>query len=74
LKHANLLKGVSEMKWYWWALTAIFIILGIVTLVPASASKPSLLGYYAHCSFTPVSTIICWALAATFYWIGKRKA
>jgi hypothetical protein len=62
------------MKWYWWALTAIFIILGIVTLVPASASKPSLLGYYAHCSFTPASTIICWALAAIFGWIGKRKS
>jgi hypothetical protein len=62
------------MKWYWWAFTAIFIILGIITLVPASASKPSLLGYYAHCSFTPVSTLICWALAAIFCWIGKRKA
>lgn len=61
------------MKWYWWVITAIFIILGIVTLVPAEASKPSMLGYKAHCSFTPISTIICWILAALFCWIGKRK-
>jgi hypothetical protein len=22
--------------------------------------QTSLLGYYAHCPFTPISTIICW--------------
>ncbi|MEM2419370.1 MAG: hypothetical protein QXL38_00095 [Candidatus Bathyarchaeia archaeon] len=62
------------MKWYWIVLTVIFIILGIVTLMPASASKPSLLGYYAHCTFAPISTIICWVLAAMFCWIGKKRA
>jgi hypothetical protein len=43
------------------------------TLIPAPASKPSLLGYYAHCSITPISTIICWAIAGAIYWLGKRK-
>ena len=61
------------MKWYWWLLVAIFIILGISTLIPAPASKPSFLGYYAHCSFTPISTIICWIIAGVFYWFGKKR-
>jgi hypothetical protein len=42
-------------------------------LIPAPASKPSLLGYYAHCSFAPISTIICWIIAGIIYWLGKRK-
>ncbi|MEM1540382.1 MAG: hypothetical protein QXJ07_03255 [Candidatus Bathyarchaeia archaeon] len=62
------------MKWYWWLLTAIFVIFGLTTLIPAPASKPNLLSYYTHCSFTPVSTIICWIIASIFLWLGKRKA
>ena len=46
--------------------------LAILTLIPAPASKPSLLGYYAHCTFAPVSTLICLALAAITYQ-GVRK-
>ena len=61
------------MKWYCWAGVIIAIILGISTLIPAPASKPSLLGYYAHCSFTPISTIILWIIAGIIYWLGKRK-
>jgi len=61
------------MKWYWWLLVAVFVILGISTLVPVPAGKPCLLGYYAHCSFTPISTLICWAIAAASYWQGKKK-
>ena len=61
------------MKWYYWIGVAIFVALGVSTLIPAPASKPSLLGYYAHCSITPISTIICWAIAGANYWLGKRK-
>jgi len=61
------------LKWYCWAGVIIAIILGISTLIPAPASKPSLLGYYAHCSFTPISTIILWIIAGIIYWLGKRK-
>jgi hypothetical protein len=43
-----------------------------MTLVPAPASKPCLLGYYAHCSFAPVSTLMCWAIAGAVYLLGKR--
>lgn len=51
----------------------VFLLLGISTFIPAPASKPSLLGYYAHCSITPVSTIILWAIAGLIYWLGKRR-
>jgi hypothetical protein len=61
------------LKLYYWVGVAIFTILGISTLIPAPASKPSLLGYYAHCSFAPISTIICWIIAGVIYWLGKRK-
>ncbi|MFX1500579.1 MAG: hypothetical protein ACFFDH_06385 [Promethearchaeota archaeon] len=39
------------------------IIAGIMTLIPDEASKPCYLGYYAHCSFTPYSTLILFAMA-----------
>ena len=48
------------MKWYYCALVIAFIVLGIWTLFPApDASKLCLIGYYAHCSFTPLGTGIC---------------
>jgi hypothetical protein len=68
--------GVSDvdgMEWYWWLAVAVFAVLGIWTLIPAQASRPCLLGYYAHCSFTPVSTLICWAIAGIIYWLGRRR-
>jgi len=61
------------LKWYHWAGVIIFVVLGITTLIPAPASKPSFLGYYAHCSFTPISTVICWAIAGVIYWLGRRR-
>jgi hypothetical protein len=36
---------------------------GILTLIPDEASKPCYLGYYAHCSFTPFSTLILFGMA-----------
>jgi hypothetical protein len=61
------------LKWYYWVGVIVFFVLGVTTLMPAPASKPSLLGYYAHCPFTPISTIICWVIAGAIYWLGKRK-
>jgi len=65
--------GGSRLKIYYWIGIVAFIALGISTLIPAPASKLSLLGYYAHCSFTPVSTLICFVVAGIIYWLGKRK-
>ncbi|MFX0060073.1 MAG: hypothetical protein ACFE85_12845 [Candidatus Hodarchaeota archaeon] len=39
------------------------MISGILTLLPDEASKPCYLGYYAHCSFTPFSTLILFGMA-----------
>lgn len=36
--------------------------MGIWTLLPDEAKKPCYLGYYAHCSFTPFSTLICFGM------------
>jgi hypothetical protein len=35
------------VKRYWWLLVTIFAVLGICTLVPVPAGKPSLLGYHS---------------------------
>ncbi|MEM2321026.1 MAG: hypothetical protein QXS79_03995 [Candidatus Bathyarchaeia archaeon] len=64
---------VSDLRWYYWAGIIIFVILGISTVIPAPASKVSLLGYYAHCSFAPISAIICFIIAGAMYWLGKKK-
>ena len=47
-------------------------LLGVWTLLPWGASKPCLLGYYAHCTFTPISTIVCFGATAYFLWKELR--
>jgi len=55
------------------ALAVVFVLAGLVTLVPqASASRACLLGYRAHCTFVPMSTLICWAAAGVAAWLGLR--
>jgi hypothetical protein len=61
------------LKWFYRVGVVAFVVLGVTTLIPAPASKPSLLGYYAHCSFTPISTVICWIIAGAIYWAGSRR-
>ncbi len=40
--------------------TILFTLAAISTLIPAAnASKECMLGYRAHCAFTPISTIAC---------------
>jgi len=53
--------------------TTVHSSLAIVTLIPlASASKASLLGYKALCSFTPISTIILLALAGLHIYLHRK--
>ncbi|MEJ2281111.1 MAG: hypothetical protein P8X97_04245 [Candidatus Bathyarchaeota archaeon] len=50
-----------------------FLASGILTLTPdATASKVCGLGYYAHCSFTPYSTIILFVAAMITYLIARK--
>ena len=61
---------------YGWllALTIILTLAAVSTLIPqASASKPCLLGYKAHCTFTPIGTIICLVLAAGVCRLRSRE-
>ena len=45
----------------------------ILTLIPdSSASKESMIGYYSHCSFAPISTIILIFIALVFSYILIR--
>ena len=46
------------------ALTIVFSVLAIVTLLPrAAASKPNVLGYRSVCSFAPAASALCALLA-----------
>ena len=46
------------------ALTAVFTVLAIITLLPnPGAVKPNILGYRSVCSFAPAATAICGLLA-----------
>jgi hypothetical protein len=53
--------------------TIIVTLMGLTTLIPdPNVSKSCIAGYNAHCSFTPVSTILCFLLAG-FYCIRRAK-
>jgi len=55
--------------------TGIYFVLTVVILVPnASASKVSMLGYKALCSFSPISAIILLALGCLHILFHKRSA
>lgn len=55
-------------------LTIIWTIAAINTLIPSvSASKMCFLGYKAHCTFTPISTLICIIVAGLFCFIRRAK-
>jgi protein-S-isoprenylcysteine O-methyltransferase Ste14 len=54
-------------------LVVIFLILGVLTVVPNPAAHHiSHLGYYSVCSFAPFSTATLFIFAAVFY-AGFRK-
>ena len=54
--------------------TAVHFSLAVVTLIPlASASKTSLLGYKALCSFSPISTLVLIFLAGMHILLHKRS-
>lgn len=54
--------------------TIVHFSLAVITLIPlASASKTSLLGYKAICSFSPISTIGLILLAGMHILLHKRS-
>ena len=54
--------------------TSIYFVLAVVTLIPmASASKASLLGYQALCSFTPISTFMLLVVGGLHIFLHQRN-
>ena len=53
---------------------AVFVAVGILTLVPYPIGQLNLLGYDSLDPFAPVSTMICWIIALACYWLGLRAA
>jgi hypothetical protein len=52
---------------------AIWVICAVKTVIPnTDASKACRLGYYAACSFTPISTVLCLIGAAVTFVVAKR--
>jgi hypothetical protein len=49
-------------------------LLAVLTMLPTgTASKNCLLGYNAHCSFTPISTLILLALVGLHFYLNKKE-
>jgi hypothetical protein len=56
------------------ALTVLITFSGFMTLLPsARASHPCYMGYSAHCTFTPISTVVCFSLAGLICKIRKKN-
>ena len=54
-------------------LTVASVLAAISTAIPqSSADELCKLGYKAHCSFTPISTLLCLALAGIVCLIRRR--
>ena len=54
--------------------TSIYFVLAVVTLIPMeTASKASLLGYKALCSFSPISAVILLALGGLHMFLHQRN-
>jgi hypothetical protein len=49
-----------------------FGVLALITLLPATASRPNLLGYYGVCSFAPNSTAMLTVFAAAALFMALR--
>jgi len=61
------------LKWYYWLVIVILVVVGISTLVPASGTPSNLIGYSSLDPAAPISGIILWVVAGAVYWFGKRK-
>lgn len=55
-------------------LAFLFALGTVLTVLPLSYTyKECLLGYKAHCTFTPVSTVMCLIGAAVTFYVGRSE-
>lgn len=68
------MKRKKKPGYYTLLALAILMVLGaVLTIMPISyAYKECMLGYKAHCTLTPISTILCAIMAAITYVVGQR--
>jgi chromate transport protein ChrA len=67
------MKKRKPLSWLFLVLTILFTLAAISALIPdPAASKISFLGYRAHCTFAPWSSLIALALAGIFCVIRAR--
>jgi hypothetical protein len=62
-------------KGYWllFILTLFFTLAAVSTIMPSDrVSKLCMIGYKAHCTFTPISTLLCIIPAGITCFIRKR--
>jgi len=65
----------ARKKGYWplLILTILLTLSALSTLLPTPGiHKACQLGYMAHCSFTPISTVLCLLLTAVVCSVRKR--
>ena len=56
------------------ALTILLVLGAVLTILPISyAYRECLLGYKAHCTLTPISTILCIIGAVITYMVGRSS-
>jgi hypothetical protein len=53
----------------------MYVVLAVVTVIPrAAASKESLLGYKALCTFSPIGTLILFAFGGLHIFLHQKAA
>ena len=69
------MKRKKKPGYYTLLALAILMVLGaVLTIMPVSyAYKECMLGYKAHCTLTPISTILCIIMAAIIYVVMNRS-
>jgi hypothetical protein len=69
------MKKKKKPGYYTMLTLAILFVLGaVLTILPVSyAYKDCLLGYKAHCTFTPISTVACIIIAVLIYMVMNRN-
>ena len=54
------MKKRKRHYWVFLVTTVLFTLAAASTLIPSpAAGRACFFGYYAHCSFTPISTVLC---------------
>ena len=69
------MKRKKKPGYYTLLVLTILLVLGaVLTIMPISyAYRDCILGYKAHCTLTPISTILCVIGAVITYMVGQRS-